>query len=411
VSASRPTERETMKNKRYDGYQSYSYLEPGADYAAFELAGQRDRVAAYDLGLSEEQEERASRLVEESVVISLHEHVSVYPKDVADTPAYNRTGRHVTGYEGLAESGLDAVFENFMDGIGCITSNAGWKWDDIVYDIGMRLSDLAHQDFVFQAGTVDDILDAHSTGRIALIPGLEAATPIENELDRIDVLYGLGIRQLGVAYSDTNTLGSGLKEARDGGLTAFGRKAIRRMNKLGIVIDVSHSSDLTCLDTFEASDKPVLITHAGARGLWDTKRMKPDEVILGCAQSGGLIGLEAAPHTTISPDHVRHSIESVMDHFKYCVDLVGIEHVAFGPDTLFGDHVGVHKLYSQQISWNVAVEGPAFEPVDHVAGMENPAECFPNVIRWLVKHDYADDDIKAVVGGNALRVLREIWGG
>jgi membrane dipeptidase len=400
-----------MKNKRYDGYESYSYLERGADYTGFELVPQLHRVAPYDMGLTAAEEERAARLLEESVVVSLHEHVSVYPTDVAETPAYNRTARHVTGYEGLAESGLDCVFENFMDGIGCITSNAGWKWDDIVYDVGMRMSDLAHQDFVFRAGSVADILDAHASGRIALVPGLEAATPIENELDRIDVLYGLGIRQLGVAYSDTNTLGSGMKEARDGGLTAFGRRAVRRMNKLGIVIDVSHSSDQTCLDTIEVSEQPVLITHAGARGVWDTRRMKPDEVIVACAEKGGLIGLEAAPHTTISHDHRLHSIESVMDHFTYCVDLVGIEHVAFGPDTLFGDHVAVHKLYSDQISWHVALSGPEFEPVDHVAGMENPAECFPNVIRWLVKHGYSDDDIAAVVGGNALRVLRDIWGG
>ncbi|MDQ1713546.1 MAG: rane dipeptidase [Frankiaceae bacterium] len=400
-----------MTKKRYDGYESYAYLEPGVDYRRFDLVDQLGRVAPYDLGLTSDEEERADRLLADSVVVSLHEHVSVYPSDIAETPAYNRTLRQVTGYEGLAQSGMDAVFENFMDGIGCITSNAGWKWDDIVYDVGMRLSDLAHQDFVVHAGSVAEILDARESGRLALIPGLEAATPIENELDRIDVLYGLGIRQLGIAYSDSNTLGTGLKERRDGGLTEFGRAAVRRMNRLGIVIDVSHSSDQTCLDTFEASEAPVLITHAGARGVWDTKRMKPDGVLLACAAGGGLIGIEAAPHTTISHDHPAHSIESVMDHFEYCVDLLGIEHVAFGPDTLFGDHVALHRHYAEQISWGVALGGPTFEPVEYVAGLENPAECFPNIVRWLVKHGYADDDIRAVVGGNALRVLREIWGG
>src|SRR5262249_25637446 len=161
--------------------------------------------------------------------------------------------------------------------------------------------------------------------------GLEAATPIENELDRIDILYGFGVRQMGIAYSEANGLGSGLKEAHDGGLTVFGRRAVRRMNKLGIAIDVSHSGDRTCLDTFEHSEKPVVITHAGARGVWPTSRMKPDEVLKACAQSGGVLGLEAAPHTTLSPDHREHSLESVMDHFTYCVELMGIEHVAFGP--------------------------------------------------------------------------------
>src|SRR5699024_4299044 len=134
---------------------------------------------------------------------------------------------------------------------------------------------------------------------------------------------------MGIAFSESNSLGSGLKEARDGGLTAFGKRCIARMNALGIAIDVSHASDQTCRDAFEYSTKPVLITHAGARGVWPTPRMKPDDVITGCAKTGGLIGIEAAPHTTLSRDHRRHSIDSVMDHFTYCVDLIGIDHVVF----------------------------------------------------------------------------------
>src|SRR6185312_7011557 len=129
--------------------------------------------------------------------------------------------------------------------------------------------------------------------QIAFIPSLEAATPIENELDRLDILYGLGIRSSGIAYSEANTLG--------GGLTEFGRAAVQRMNKLGIAIDISHSGDQTSLDTITVSSKPIFITHAGARGLWNTKRMKPDDVLKACADKGGVIGIEAAPHTTLTP--------------------------------------------------------------------------------------------------------------
>ena len=139
--------------------------------------------------------------------------------------------------------------------------------DDIVYDIGMRLSDIAHQDFVIKVESVKDIHFARETGRVGLVVCLEASTPIENELDRIDVLYGLGVRQMGIAYSEANGLGSGLKEVRDGGLTSFGRKAVERMNKLGIAIDISHSGDVTCLDTIECSSKPIFITHAGRASL------------------------------------------------------------------------------------------------------------------------------------------------
>jgi membrane dipeptidase len=237
----------------------------------------------------------------------------------------------------------------------------------------------------------------------------QAATAIENELDRIDILYGLGVRQMGIAYSEANSLGSGLREKGDGGLTDFGRRAVERMNKVGMAIDVSHSGDQTALDTIAMSERPVLITHAGARSVWNTRRMKPDEVIEACVKRGGLIALEAAPHTTVSPDHRRHSLESVMDHFKYCVDKFGIENVAFGPDTLYGDHVGLHKAFAAHLAVQDMTAGPEFERVEYVAGLENPTECFPNIVGWLVKHGYSDEDIKGVIGGNILRILRKIW--
>src|SRR3546814_7775453 len=78
---------------------------------------------------------------------------------------------------------------------------------------------------------------------------------IENEVDRLDVLYGFGVRQMGIAYSEANTLGSGLKERGDGGLTFFGERAVKRMNQLGIAIDISHSGDRTCVDVIKASDR------------------------------------------------------------------------------------------------------------------------------------------------------------
>jgi membrane dipeptidase len=339
----------------------------------------------------------------------LHDHAFVVPENTEQIFEYRRAGRDWTGYEGLAVSGIDAIFDCLMDGTACITSKAGWKWDDIIWDLGMRLSDIAHQDMVFRADTTEDILRARENGQIAFIPSLEAATPIENELDRLDILYGLGIRSSGIAYSEANTLGSGLREKNDGGLTEFGRAAVLRMNKLGIAIDISHSGDQTSLDTIEISQKPIFITHAGARGLWNTRRMKPDEVLKNCAARGGVVGIEAAPHTTLTREHPRHNIESFMQHFEYCVDLIGIDHVAFGPDTLFGDHVGLHHAFARQLSIKAAHGSVEFEEVEFVDGVENPAEEFPNIVRWLVKHNYSDTDIRKVLGDNIMRVLKEVW--
>jgi membrane dipeptidase len=394
---------------RYRGYRSFDYLEPHRDYKVFELAPEIGRVPGYDLGLSDTQRQRVSHLLREHMAISLHEHPKILPNDVGQLRDYNRTGRNAFGFEGLAHSGLTAVFDNFMNGTGCVTSEHAWKWDDVVYDIGLRLADIAKQDYVVAATTMEQIVEAKRNGQLALVAGLEAATMIENELDRIDILYGFGVRQMGIAYSQANMLGSGLSEERDGGLTHFGRRAVDRMNKLGIAIDVSHSGDLTSMNVIEASRGPVFITHAGARSVWNTPRMKPDEVIRACAERGGVIGIEAAPHTTLSPEHPRHSIESVMDHFVYCVDLVGIDHVAFGPDTNFGDHVGLHNSFTGHLAIGKA-HGVVDHPrVPYVAGMENPAECFSNVVGWLVAHDYSDQEIAKVIGGNIARVLQEVW--
>src|SRR6266699_3135843 len=216
------------KTTRFSGYRSFQYLEPGTDYREFALAKELGRVPSRKVEVSSAQEERVQRVLDEYPAVSLHDHCFVVPVDFADLAEYRRQGRDWTGYA-----------------------------------LGMRLSDILHQDFVVRGETLDDIRRAKENGQIAFIASLEAATAIENEVDRLDILYGLGIRSSGIAYSESNTLGSGLKEARDGGLTEFGRQAVRRMNKLGIAIDISHSGDQTSLDTIEASEKPIFITHAG----------------------------------------------------------------------------------------------------------------------------------------------------
>src|SRR5947207_3400850 len=284
---------DVAKRTKYKGFRSFEYLDAGTDYREFKLAKELGRVPSRKVEVSDAQEERVQRVLDANLAVSLHDHCFVVPVDFAELAEYRRQGRDWTGYAGMAISRLDAVFDCLMDGTATITSKAGWKWDDIVYDLGMRLSDIAHQDFIVRGETLDDVRRAKENGQIAFIASLEAATAIENEVDRLDILYGLGIRSSGIAYSEANTLGSGLRETRDGGLTEFGRQPVRRMNKLGIAIDLPHSAQQTSLDT--------------------------------------------------------------------------------------------------------------------LATIENPAEAFPNIVRWMVKHDYSDGDIAKAIGGNVMRVLEEAW--
>lgn len=152
--------------------------------------------------------------------------------------------------------------------------------------------------------------------------------------------------------------------------------------------------------------------------------MKPDHVLRALAESGGLLGLEAAPNSTHAMDHPEHTIDSVMAHFEYCVELMGIDAVTFGPDTLFADHARPHDVFAPLFGSTTPQVGPDPEPdgasrvgvaavparhSSHCAEMENPGENFRNIIGWLVRHGYPDEQIRQVVGGNTLRVLAKVW--
>jgi membrane dipeptidase len=416
------------RNKKYSGYKAFQFLEPGIDYMEFKLRAEMVPEWAEWVPLSKDEEDRFEEIMEKNIVISLHEHPSTRPEDISLREEFTREGREPLAYEALSKSGLDCVFDNMMDGSNFINTKHGWDWMSTVHDLGMKLCDIAKQDFVVHCRKVEDILEAHRAGKLAWVGVIESSSCIENEVDRLDVLYGLGVRSMGVNYSESNMLGTGLKEIRDGGLTDFGYDAVVRMNKLGMLVDVSHVSDQTAMDTIALSKRPIVISHSGVRALTPTTRMFPDEVIQALAERGGVMGIEAAPNLTVTEKHPLHSIESYMEHIEYCIDLVGIDYVGCGPDTSYADHVGMylHNLedskkmglghYSrpdrkaspnQYLGIDMNIE--ALKRLKYVRGMENPTECLQNVARWMVKHGYSDKEIAKIIGGNALRLLREAW--
>jgi membrane dipeptidase len=119
--------------------------------------------------------------------------------------------------------------------------------------------------------------------------------------------------------------------------------------------------------------------------------------------------MSAAPHTTVSHDHPAHSLLSVMDHFRHCLDLVGIDAVSFGPDTLYGDHVGLHTTFAALLHTEPRPGAPVPTRVPYVDGLENPTENFHNIAAWLVQEGFSDEEIVKVLGGNTLRALGRIW--
>jgi len=404
--------------KKYSGYKSYSYLDKKYDFDYYETVNDEKRIDTNLIKLTEKEKNKVKKIVKNNPIVSIHDHVGSFPKKVSKTPEYLRTGRMHTAFQGLANSYWDAVFDNMMDGLCMIESSSGWKWTEVLHDIGMRLCDIQKQSFLIHCTSVQDIINAHKNKKLAWIISLEGAAMIENELDRIEQLYGFGVRSLGITYSEANSLGSGLREPNDGGLTVFGRKAVDRMNKVGMLIDCSHAGDDTTLEVIEHSSDPIALSHIGAQSLKGSRRMAPDRVLQRCAEKGGVIGIEAAPGSTVVEGEEGHTIQSVMRHFEYVKDLVGIDHVTFGPDTIYGDHVGVYEIYEQELSLSRSRESSesdksndkqSDESIGYVRGLENPTQASKNIVRYLVKNGYSEKNISKVTGGNTLRVLREVW--
>jgi len=403
--------------KKYNDYKAFDYLEAGFDYKVFDLV-KHPRIEPYYVPLDKTEEERFQGLVERSTLIDLHEHPVLWPEDMRDVPELHGLGRHFTAYKALSTSHLDCVFDNLMDGMSYVTSFSGWKWNDMIHDIGIRLSDIAHQNLITHCRTVQDIKDAKENGKIAMVLALESATPIENELDRIDVLYGLGVRSMGICYSESNMLGGGMGEAyKDSGLTDFGYDAVKRMNKLGLLIDVGHTNDRTAIEAVEASSYPIYNSHSGPAAI-AIGHTNGDEMLQAMAEKGGILGVGGAGQGLRTEKYPIGSIESYMECVEYCIDLMGIDHVGCGPDTLYGAHQELYKVWfprkkghytregrAQGRSWSVP-EGDV-DP-GYVKGLENPSE-YVNIMRWMIKHGYGDGEIQKVIGSNAMNLLESVW--
>jgi membrane dipeptidase len=360
------------------------------------LATDVDRLPPAGPELSEPQRERVTALLAGGPVISLHDHPVRLPDPLTreSWTRHRAAGRDHLGYDGLARSGLTSVFVSALSGLEL---PALLRW------LALLRADLAHTDRARLTTRAADVLAA---GPISVVLALEDLTPVGDDLAGIEVLYGVGVRSAGITYNAANALGCGLAVAGDTGLTTAGRAAVALMNAIGMVVDLGHVGDRTSVDVARHSTKPVVISHAGARSVWGSARMKPDDVLRAMANTGGVIGIEAAPNSTRVSGRAEHDLAAVMRHVDYCAELLGVEHVALGPDTFFGDHAGMYAATGAS-----PMPPPAGEPEAtsrFVAGFENPGETHRNAAGWLVAHGWTDDDIRAVLGGNIARVVEEV---
>lgn len=351
-------------------------------------------------------DERIRRLIANAPTVSLHDHAFLLPADLnAENWGKWRAAKRVEfAYEGVRASGLTA---------GVFTSNS-WHTAAEIETMFIRfIADLDHHENVHLVRRFRDLLAGRNTVEgelptsVGVILGLESMTEFAHDLDSVEHLYGIGVRLGGMIYSDGNILGGGLNSTFDEGITTQGKAFVRQMNSIGMVVDLAHAGDKTTFDTIEYSEKPILVSHAGARSLWPTRRMKPDSLVKALAASGGLIGVEAAPNSTLVPGGGAHDISQVMQHAERLIEVGGIDSVALGLDVTYGPHHQLHAIRAQGTHTGTdPVDGrPASSMVD---GLENPTESFWNIAHWLIEHGYSDEDASKLLGGNAVRYFEQV---
>ncbi|MCD6189004.1 MAG: dipeptidase [Thermococcus sp.] len=180
--------------------------------------------------------------------------------------------------------------------------------------------------------SVKDMRNAIKNGKVALWLGLEGGEPIEDSLDLLEVFYALGLRVLTLTWSLRNAIGDGVFERTNGGLTNFGIEVLGKAEELGIIVDVSHLNEQGFWDVIETTAFPIIASHSNAYSLCPNRRNLKDDQIKAIAERDGVIGVNAIPSFV---DNEKPTLEKMITHLEYIVDLVGYKHVGFGFDFVY----------------------------------------------------------------------------
>lgn len=302
-------------------------------------------------------------------------------------------------------------------GMTCIFQNAGQESQDPLRLL-RRLGHFTYaldmlSDFLIRVTDANDILEAkrQHKGALALsmngVPLVQSWNSAEDELRMIRVFFQLGVRMMHLTYNRRNMIGDGCGEAANAGLSDFGRAVIAEMNRVGVIVDVAHSGWQTSLEAAKASNRPVVASHSGAAALNGHFRCKPDEVIRAIADTGGLIGICAVPQFLGRSG----DLNSMLDHIDYVARRFGIDHVAIATDYSYRSRAAGPE--HQKIPKRRRLH-PQWEALWPVRLTSNPAAQatmawtnWPLFTVGLVKRGYPDRDIQKIIGGNAVRVVRD----
>jgi membrane dipeptidase len=251
--------------------------------------------------------------------------------------------------------------------------------------------------------TADDIRKAKQSNQIAIIFGLQNIKPIHDNLQLLTILSKLGIRIIQLTYQNRNLVGDGCNEKKDCGLTHFGEQVVKEMNRLGLLIDLSHVGPQTTMDAIELSNKPCAFTHTCARSHFDHIRNKTDEQLHAISEKGGVIGIAA--YSPFYHKTQRPTVEDYLNQIDYIADMVGIDHVGIGLDLVFDRDPVFHEKAKQ--TYPEVVTSFLCNTI-YPEGLENITK-LSNITKGLVNRGYSNSDVERILGANFLRLFERVW--
>jgi membrane dipeptidase len=311
-------------------------------------------------------------------------------------------------------------FEEWRDArLGCVNTTVA-VWENASETLAVlgkwRLVLAQNSDLVAAATSVAEIERIAASGRTAIVLGFQNTAPVEHNIDLFGAFRDLGVCIMQLTYNLQNYIGCGYWEAKDTGISSrFGRNAIDEMNKLGIVIDLSHCGERTTLEAIEMSTRPVAITHANPREyvgtpVYGAGRLKTTEAIDALARKGGVIGL--TPNRNMTRNGAATTLEEFGDMVAWTIDRIGIDAVGIGTDYCPG-HPRSVRTWWRFARWSrESAPSEQMKIAPHEGWsewMRNPSGVH-NIVAELNRRGLSQADVDKIMGGNFLRVFRANFG-
>jgi membrane dipeptidase len=257
-----------------------------------------------------------------------------------------------------------------------------------------------------------DIALAKRDGKIGIMPGFQHVDFLAPDLERVDMFRKLGVRIMQLTYNKRSIFGDGCLESRNAGLTSERLSIVKKMNAIGIAVDLSHSGYRTTSEAIGASSKPVLVTHAGCAAVYPHPRNKPDEILKSLADRGGYFGVYLMPYLVASPTVPTR--EQVMAHLLHAIDVCGADHVGIGSDGAI-EKVVLTPVQRANFDSDIArrkqlgIGAPGEDRYPYVPDLNGP-DHMEIIAAELAKRGQPSSVIEKVLGVNFYRVIGEIWG-